>query len=646
VLCDRYILSGSILTGPLEVRYRRSGQKSLMLNERDTLGVRDINDGFFYEPTLSLKFVSNLESGRFTILRTPSMANDIYRWMIFAFSSHTKQIECYTCDVASDGLFDLRGRVYYSCDKNHKKVFSTTAGRCTAICDDGNACHQPMTPIVPASPLSGRAVELGLKNADPVLVLSKEMELTSTDFASGCTLEAWIQPAQADYLAGWTCTVFGMKPRCGPSMVLDEKLCLALSDPANPSSLLWRSQLSLKGDAWNHVALIISGTTPRTAVLVANDETSVPFDLTNWSNMVLQRLGSREDSVNSGFCGSFDEVRIWSYALHPKTLIANRNSTATGTEALLAACWHFDEGEGRVAHDATGAANHIKIELDNPCATDGWTASQAPIRCNAGLTRRILRLPSDVCIQGGLSAATYYEQVSISAATVNTGATSSTSDSKATADKTVEKPLKRNARVLLCIVASKQGISGNRPLILDFCLLSDGNLGDTPGTLPVPSLTLTGTPKKASTSLLYIDPQGTELFGGLLAFNEAQCQTEPPCIWEAATGSVTIYLQTAAGTLGALPYNITRSVSVGISAMLGSHEQIMAASKLRLAKQVTITTQRCRWADTGVAMDFVVSAKMQDDSVLSETWRGKTLSQADSPSFLGTPIADTSSSIG
>ena len=124
VLCDRFNLVGSNLGKTLEVRYRRSRQERFLLNDNDTLAVRDINDVPFNEPTFSIRFIHVLVDGRFSILQIPTMTNKISRWMVFAYSRRSQQVECFTADVASDGLFDIHGQIYYTCDsKYHEKTF-------------------------------------------------------------------------------------------------------------------------------------------------------------------------------------------------------------------------------------------------------------------------------------------------------------------------------------------------------------------------------------------------------------------------------------------------------------------------------------------------------------------------------------------
>ena len=148
-------------------------------------------------------------------------------------------------------------------------------------------------------------------------------------------MEAWVLPAANAYEPGQTCTIFGMKPGLGPSVVLDHEFCLSLTDPSKPGEILFRTNRPLAADVWHHVAVTISNTTVQTFTLVINGEASTPFTFTSSTKYVLQRLGSREDSESGGFCGSIDEVRIWKHALHEGTLAASKGIRATGLEDLL-----------------------------------------------------------------------------------------------------------------------------------------------------------------------------------------------------------------------------------------------------------------------------------------------------------------------
>ena len=232
-------------------------------------------------------------------------------------------------------------------------------------------------------------------------------------------------------------------------------------------------------------------------------------------------LASQLGKSGNGFQGQLDEVRLWSHPLHSAAIKARMSTRATGMEPLLEACWHCDEGTGTKAYDATRNGHDLNIVQKNPKASPPqvWAASTAPLMSNFGLAERVLRLAPDVTIKGDLGAGVYHEQVSVSQAT---------SEDK----KEYTKPLKRGARVLLCFVASKPGTKPSLA-VLDFGLMS---LCDSPATLPLPAVSLSassvkgGAAQRASTPLLYVDAQGMEVFGGLLAFEAALCTADSPCV--------------------------------------------------------------------------------------------------------------------
>ncbi|KAG8825188.1 hypothetical protein FRB91_010022 [Serendipita sp. 411] len=198
LLVDRFILAGNTLSCMLEVRYRRSGHKGLPLNNKDTLGVRDMNNIPFNEPTLILSFISHMYQGRFTVLQTPTMINGQFKWTIFNFSTLTNQYEYFVTDVSKDGLFDTRGRVYYSCESaevDHESVFKTEGGKCTAINNEGIVCGKMLHPIVTSSSRIDTALSFEAPEHDIFLELLQPIALSGDKFKSGFTLEAWIAPS-------------------------------------------------------------------------------------------------------------------------------------------------------------------------------------------------------------------------------------------------------------------------------------------------------------------------------------------------------------------------------------------------------------------------------------------------------------------
>ena len=636
LLCDRFNLVGSNLGRTLEVRYRRSRQKRFPLNDSDTLAVRDINDVPFYEPTFSIRFVQDLADGRFSILLTPTMTNDMFRWMFFAFSRRSQQIECFTTDVAGDGLFDIHGQIYYTCDsKYHEKTFSNAPGSCMAIQKrDKQICGQAKQAIVPKAALSERAMFLDKDTLNAIVILETPILLSGPMFSEGFTLEAWVAPIsfwltkakEVDETeselppAGSSFCLFSQGPeeqKASPSVFLDDGLRLVLRLSGDTPVLL-ASKQRLVVDDWNHIAVTYTASN-RAFTLVLNGIEAVPSPYVppeGSSPGLLAGLASQMGKTEFGFQGQLDEVRLWSHPLHPATIKAKMSTRATGMEPLLEACWHCDEGTGARAYDATRNRHDINIVRKDPKASlpQVWAASTAPLVSNFGLAKRTLRLAPDVTIQGGLDAGVYHEQVSVSQATSE--------------DKEDPKPLKRGARVLLCFVARKPDTKPSLA-VLDFELMSDGTLCDSPATLPLPALPLSTNSLKgraaerASTRLLHVDAQGMEVFGGLLVFEAALCKSDSPCVWNSATGSITIYFRSRSGVFSALAYDISRSVVLYTLSGLSQGQGLQASSKLRQAERFDIQTKPCMWAPEGVAVDLSLTATMMDGSKVSEKWRGK-----------------------
>ncbi|KAF5620263.1 hypothetical protein F52700_11585 [Fusarium sp. NRRL 52700] len=622
LLCDRFVLVGSTLKQPLEARYQRTLQKQIPSNAKDTLHVRDINNNNFYEPTHSLRFVQDLTDGRFAVLRAPTVINDVARWVIFFYSRNSGQMECLTTDVALDGLFDLHGHVYYTCkSKNHTKVFANGPGSCTASrSDTSRTCNEGRIPILPKTPGSKRAIQL---NGEVQLCLREGIDLSS--MTDGFTLEGWINaPSPGEDETGSMVCLFSQGHDASPWISLDDKLRLVLR-MLGSGELILTSSMSLEADTWAHVATTYNAAT-QTYSLSIN---GMPAG--SLSSPVkpgrLSGLGFQPTVSESGFVGIMDEVRLWNYPFHPASIEAKMSKRATGLEPNLEACWHFDEESGTTAFDATFNSRELTVVPigDAPMSMDVWVQAVAPMVAGYGLARRILRLPPSVEIKGGISATIYNEQVIVSRKDAD----------KENNKEPSEKPetqghMRRGTRVLLCFVTR----TGNSPLrlaVLEFGLLSDGTLPDTPASIPLPSLGLskaTGTVNsRVNTSLLYIGSQGVEIFGGILAFDAAECGSEAPFAFESAMGTVTIYYRAQGrlnNKLSALNYNISRSVTAAVvpPSILGGHEGMFATNRLRQAKSLVFETNLCAWAPPDVAIQLTLTATMSDDKKIVETWNG------------------------
>ena len=82
-------------------------------------------------------------------------------------------------------------------------------------------------------------------------------------------------------------------------------------------------------------------------------------------------------SYPGGFQGTIDEVTLWNRALGVAELNNLQRRQLNGNEDGLVALWHFDEGTGTSAGDATGHG-FIGLLINNPV----WVTSSAPIVFN------------------------------------------------------------------------------------------------------------------------------------------------------------------------------------------------------------------------------------------------------------------------
>ena len=118
LLVDRFVLDGitNKLVRKFDVRYKRSKQRykpfqqsqGSRLMQVDSLDFRDANGEFFYEPTIELSLVKNLQAGWFAVVLLPTNEHGKHRWHIFAHNSQTQQVEITSIRASADGLFDVK----------------------------------------------------------------------------------------------------------------------------------------------------------------------------------------------------------------------------------------------------------------------------------------------------------------------------------------------------------------------------------------------------------------------------------------------------------------------------------------------------------------------------------------------------------
>jgi hypothetical protein len=130
---------------------------------------------------------------------------------------------------------------------------------------------------------------------------------------------------------------------------------------------------------WLHVAATYDGSIMRAYVngnqagykpatdLLATAQTTVKL---GWSPSVVPP---------AFFDGLLDEVRIWKIARTADEIKRDMSVRLTGSEPWLVAYWHFDEGTGTVAHDASTLHNDATLEPleDHPL----WEPSSLTLTC-------------------------------------------------------------------------------------------------------------------------------------------------------------------------------------------------------------------------------------------------------------------------
>ncbi|KAJ0299702.1 hypothetical protein Brms1b_013025 [Colletotrichum noveboracense] len=487
---------------------------------------------------------------------------------------------------------------------------------------------------MPKTPASKRAVEL---SGDAGLQLREPVDLTS--LLDGFTLEAWVKPESADNETEETAkdsrfSVFRVSDN-SPGTFINEELRLTIQVVGENKAIV-ASETALKADEWNHIAVTYNPTVSTYGLAI--NGAAEGFVISSIPPGSFLGIGMQPKGPTSYFTVLFDEVRVWSRPLHPSAIKDRMCKRATGLEPDLESCWHFDEDSGTTAFDAT--ANHRELMVVSPedgtPSSNSWVRSAAPMVSSYGLSRRILRVSAPLQIKGSLCATVYNEQVAVSEKKTTDSKGGSSSKQKS-GDGAQPKHMKRGARVLLCFISDTDA-SPLRLAALDFGLLSDGTLADTPALMNPPALTAASSISASAkvgivglnvpTALLYVGSEGMEIFGGVVALDSAECEPSAPYAFESATGTVTVYFKARAasgeGHFSALNYNISRKAVAPelCASTLGENEGLLATSKLRHAKNIVVQTDLFTWAPENLAFNLTLTANMVDGKKIVETWAG------------------------
>jgi len=457
LLVDRYVLAGTELKLKMEVRYQRSRHKYNPQTSKDGLGAKDLEKKPFFEPTQELDFVRNLKDGRFSVLLLPTQIADLQRWQLFTHNSKTGLIDSFNVERSSDGLFNTKGtQLYTSPDPEYQNsVLERQPGT-------DSFTGEPLIPVISQSGYAESA--LHFDGQDDYVQLPALPENLFQSF----TLETWVNCR--DFNA-WS-RIFDFGNGAGSDNILLTNAIqnnLRLYILVGESSDYFEIGNVLEIGKWIHLAVAMDSTGNVTIYkdgsIIGEKKFHLPRSLVRNQNY----LGKSNWSGDPIFNGKMDEVRIWNRCRSQSEIQAALNQRLVGDEPGLWAYYRFDEGFGDRLHDQTDNVMHASIQG----AT--WVKSDAPIGDHPGLQRNSFSLKSgseERQIASGLASVLYHQQELV-----------------ATGYDRQEKPVKRNARVMLTVGTSSSATPDkNFIAALDFAVSREGKIAQAPDCLTLPSL--------------------------------------------------------------------------------------------------------------------------------------------------------------
>ncbi|BAY64862.1 hypothetical protein NIES22_49620 [Calothrix brevissima NIES-22] len=460
LLVDRYVLTGTELRLKMEVRYQRSRHKYNPQTNKDGLGAKDLEQQPFFEPTQELDFIRNLKAGRFSVLLLPTQIAELQRWQLFTHNSKTGLIDSFNVERSSDGLFNTKGtQLYTSPDPQYQ---SSVLERQPGI---DSFTGSPLIPLVSKSGYAESA--LNFDGQDDYIELPSLPENLFQAF----TIETWVYYRS-----------FGLWSRIfdfGNGSGLDNILLANLGQTNNLSFHVYQGDVqnfieipnTLELDQWIHLTVTMdrtgNATVYKDGLIIGQQKFHLPRIIIRNQNYI----GKSNWWSDAFFDGKIDEVRIWNRCRSQAEIQADLNHRLVGDEPGLWSYWRCDEGFGDRLYDQTENAVHVSIKG----AT--WVKSDAPVGDRPGIQRNSFQLKSGSeqrNITSGLSALLYHQQEKV-----------------ATGYDQQEKPVKRNARVMLTVGTSNENspsTDNNFIAALDFAVSREGKIAQIPDNLVLPSL--------------------------------------------------------------------------------------------------------------------------------------------------------------
>lgn len=472
LLLDRFVLAGGQLKKKMEVRFKRSRNKYHGLNEKDSLGARDLEENPFYEPTMELSFITDMSDGSFSVMLLPTQVAAVKRWQIFSQSNG--HIHSFNIERSSDGLFNTRGTQFYtSPDPQYQKsVFEREPGT-------DQFTGKPLIPI----PTKSLYAESALQFEKNQYVSFGSFEFPKNNF----TIEFWLK--LHSYEQRYQTIVYHGAVTKGPYFYImiwaSGSISFSFFDGEGNASYMNTSAF-IADYEWHYWACSFESETKTKkiyldGVLIEEGKSSLMFEPKG--NLFFGTFRGGRFNLT----GILDEVSIWNRARFADEIAADMNFRLEGNEPGLIGYWHFDEGSRDKVYDKT-EKQHTGTIHGNP----KWVTSDAPIGEHPGIHHSKFKIQNR-SLMIGLTSILYYQQ-----------------EKTPTGYDQVEKPLKNAARVMLSFGSTlnsqdptveldatatvplpKQLVNNNSKVsILDFAVSRDGKLAQVPDIISLPSLSV------------------------------------------------------------------------------------------------------------------------------------------------------------
>lgn len=390
LLCDRFILAGSELRQKIEIRYRRSRHRTQPAGANDSMGPKDMEGNFFFEPTQELDFVKNLNQGNFTVLQLPTQVSGVKRWQIFSHNSLTDRIDSYNLEVSKEGLFNPAGtQLYTSPDPEYQSsVLEREPGTCPFT-------KEPLIPMVNKANQAESGLHFNGEN-------QQHIDCGTAPEAASLTLEAWIFPENVSGVQ-----TIAERYNHVKTANLKNGFCLSLAEgklqmEVHHGAVGLHHQIAtqdeIKVGEWTHLAGTWDQVTGVLALYVNGfEQTAEQAEVQEgiaYNPKTPFFIGGSPKSTKY-FTGLIDEVRLWKRALDGEEIAYSKSLRLTGDEPALEGYWRLDEGGGTTAYDQTDHAYHGTL-VNNP----EWIASDAPLGDHPGIQKSsfLVETPEDAAI--------------------------------------------------------------------------------------------------------------------------------------------------------------------------------------------------------------------------------------------------------